>query len=232
MKFKAVFIFTILVFFINSGFRADEVVFKPTEEELTDQLIREKYDFMCLASWNLDYEPFRLACKGFQKLKMLGKVQNNMLTVIDFSRSANTERLWIIDMNYDVVAMTSLVAHGKNTGQEFAYSFSNKAGTNKSSLGFYITGESYDGDNGLSLRLDGQEYAFNSNARNRNVVIHGAEYVSEQFIAGNQRLGRSQGCPAVPQDLNATIIDFITGGSCLFIYYPDKYYLSKSKLVN
>ncbi len=232
MKFKAVFLFTMLVFLINSGFRADEVFFVPVEEELTDQLIREKYDFMCLGNWDLAYEPFHLAYKGFHKLKAQGKIQNNMLTIIDFSISSNTERLWIIDMNYDIVAMTSLVAHGKNSGQEYASHFSNKVGSNMSSIGFYITGESYDGENGLSLRLDGQESYFNTNARNRNVVIHGAEYVSDNFIAGNQRLGRSQGCPAVPEDLNATIIDFIANGSCLFIYYPDKYYLSKSKLIN
>ncbi|NRT11826.1 murein L,D-transpeptidase catalytic domain family protein [Flavobacterium sp. 14A] len=177
-------------------------------------------------------EVFTEALKGFQHLKEKGLISKNILTVIDFSMSSNLNRLWVIDLNTNSVLFNTLVAHGKNTGDEFANSFSNVSSSFKSSLGFYATGEIYVGKHGKSLRLDGLEKGINSNARERAVVIHGADYVSQNFIKNNSRLGRSLGCPAIPVALTNDIIQTIKDKSCLFIYYPSNGYRVSSKLVS
>lgn len=163
---------------------------------------------------------FSKALKGFYKLKEKGLIKKDILTLIDFSLSSNVKRLWVIDLASKTILFQSLVAHGRNTGEEFANSFSNAANSFKSSLGFYATGEVYNGKHGLSLRLDGLEKGINDNARNRGVVMHAADYVSNSFVKNNKRLGRSQGCPAVPIALSKEIISIIKDKSCLFIYHP------------
>ena len=178
-----------------------------------------------------EFTCFSTAVKGYNNLKAQGKIEKDLLTVIDFSKSSNTKRLWVIDMATQTVLYNTLVAHGRNSGNEFATTFSNDANSNKSSLGFYATGEIYRGKHGESLRLDGLEKGFNSNARNRAVVMHAADYVCQDFIRQHSRLGRSLGCPALPAKLNKEIIHLITGKSCLFIYYPSKNYTAHSKLI-
>ena len=165
-------------------------------------------------------ESFTKALKGFYDLQSKGKVQKNILTLIDFSLSSNTKRLWIIDLSTNTVLYNSLVAHGRNTGNEFANSFSNAAESFKSSLGFYATGEVYQGKHGMSLRLDGLERGVNDNARARAVVMHGADYVNQSFIKNHSRLGRSLGCPAIPMNMTKEIINVIKDKSCLYIYHP------------
>lgn len=178
------------------------------------------------------FDCFNMALDGFYMLKEKGLVKKNILTVVDFSLSSNTKRLWVIDLEKNVVLFQTLVAHGRNTGEEFAKNFSNQAESFKSSLGFYATGEVYEGKHGLSLKLDGLEKGLNDKARERAVVIHGADYVSESFIKQNKRLGRSQGCPAVPVEMNAKIINVIKDKSCLFIYHPSAAHEIISKLVS
>ncbi|MBC7867350.1 MAG: murein L,D-transpeptidase catalytic domain family protein, partial [Gloeobacteraceae cyanobacterium ES-bin-316] len=124
------------------------------------------------------------------------------------------------------------VAHGQNTGQEYANRFSNKPESFQSSLGFYITTSTYMGKNGFSLQLDGMENGINDLANERAIVMHGAPYVSESYIKTKGYIGRSHGCPAVPQQLNKPIIEKIKNGSCLFIYSNDKGYLKRSKILN
>ena len=165
-------------------------------------------------------ESFTKALKGFYALQAKGKVQKNVLTLIDFSLSSNKKRLWIIDLSTNTVLYNSLVAHGRNTGNEFANSFSNAAESFKSSLGFYATGEVYQGKHGMSLRLDGLERGVNDNARARAVVMHGADYVNQSFIQNHTRLGRSLGCPAIPMNMTKEIINVIKDKSCLYIYHP------------
>lgn len=176
-------------------------------------------------------ESFTEALKGFYLLKEKGVVKKNILTLIDFSLSSSAKRLWVIDLTTNTILYNSLVAHGRNTGDEFASSFSNSAQSFKSSLGFYATGEIYTGKHGKSLKLDGLEKGINSNARARAVVIHGADYVSNTFIQNNKRLGRSLGCPAIPMELTNEIIQTIKDKSCLFVYYPSEAYKVASKLV-
>jgi hypothetical protein len=163
---------------------------------------------------------FTQALKGFYLLKEKGLIKKNILTLVDFSLSSNLKRLWVIDLTTNTVLFQSLVAHGRNTGEEFANSFSNAQQSFKSSLGFYVTGEIYNGKHGMSLRLDGLEKGLNDNARSRGVVMHAANYVSSSFIKNNKRLGRSQGCPAIPEELSKDIINAIKDKSCLFIYHP------------
>ncbi len=165
-------------------------------------------------------ESFSRALIGFYDLKKKGIVTKDILTLVDFSLSSNTKRLWVIDLSTNKILYNSLVAHGRNTGNEFAKNFSNRAESYQSSLGFYATGEIYTGKHGKSLRLDGLEKGVNDNARSRAVVMHGADYVSESFIKNNSRLGRSLGCPALPRELTSEIIDLIKDKSCLYIYHP------------
>ena len=123
------------------------------------------------------------------------------------------------------------MAHGRNTGEEYAQTFSNAAESFKSSLGFYATGEVYNGKHGLSLKLDGQERGINHNARARAVVMHGASYSNPSVLRSQGYLGRSQGCPAIPEALKKQIINTVKGKSCLFIFHPSRSYEIASKLV-
>ncbi|MCJ7934212.1 MAG: murein L,D-transpeptidase catalytic domain family protein [Chryseobacterium sp.] len=179
----------------------------------------------------LNYEVFSKALTGFENLKKAGLLtgDSHLLTICDFSMSSNTKRLWVIDLNEKKVLFNSLVAHGKNTGEEFATNFSNRESSLQSSLGFYITDATYQGDNGYSLKLLGMDKGFNDAAYRRAIVLHGADYVSDGFAAMHKRIGRSWGCPAVPRDLTQPIINTIKGRNCLFIYYPDQDYLSSSE---
>ena len=177
-------------------------------------------------------EVLQKAIAGFVRLKSEGSVREdkNLLTIIDFSKSSNSKRLWIIDLDSRKVVHNTYVAHGRNSGNEFAKNFSNTPNSYSSSLGFYITAETYFGKHGLSLRLDGVEKNINHNARKRAIVMHGADYVSTDFIEKNGRLGRSYGCPSVPMEEHQTIIETIKEGSVMFIYAPDKNYAAASEL--
>jgi len=183
----------------------------------------------------LSFDVFDKAYRGYLNLLNEGKLSDDkhMLTICDFSLSSVQKRMWIIDLDKKKVTMNILVAHGQGSGKEFATSFSNKNSTHKSSLGFYVTGDTYDGDHGVSLKLYGMEPGYNSAAFDRGIVVHGADYVSEQFIENNENcLGRSWGCPAVPAHLSNTVINTIKDGTCLFIYYPEKKYLAHSLWIN
>lgn len=180
----------------------------------------------------LSFEAFKFGLKGYLKLQNEHQLKNSKyLTIVDMSSSSNNERFFIINMNTQEIEHKSLVAHGRNSGLEYAEKFSNIKSSHQTSLGFYKTAETYIGKHGVSLRLDGLEYS-NNKARERAIVIHAADYATENFIARNGRLGRSYGCPSLPTDGYEKVIEKIKEGSCLFIYYPQKTYLIKSKLAN
>ncbi|MCB9187992.1 MAG: murein L,D-transpeptidase catalytic domain family protein [Flavobacteriales bacterium] len=209
------------------------VVNPPVEEEILLDLgsfAEESYNR--LGTKDLFFKPYNLALKGYYQLLSKNKLRNtDYLTIVDFTKSSSEERMFIIDTKTWQVVHTSLVAHGMKTGDEFAETFSNTESSHQSSLGFYVTGEVYDGKHNMSLKLDGQEYS-NSNARDRGVVVHAADYVSEDYIKENGRLGRSFGCPALPHEGYNSVIEKIKDGSCFFIYYPEKEYMKKSKFLN
>jgi hypothetical protein len=181
---------------------------------------------------NINSQALKLAIHGYEKLKSLGRISNlRFLTIADFSKPSNEERLYVIDMVLEQIVIQTLVAHGKKSGTMFANMFSNKTSSNKSSLGFYVTGAIYNGKNGASLELNGMEKGINDHARNRSIVIHGADYVSPSFIKQQGYIGRSQGCPAVPNNQVMDIIESIQGASCMFVYAPNKTYLQKSSFI-
>lgn len=140
--------------------------------------------------------------------------------------------MWILNMDTKEVVFNTYVAHGRNTGGEFANQFSNQVNSHQSSLGFYVTGETYYGKNGLSLFIDGMEKKFNSKARERYVVIHGADYAEPEFINRYGRLGRSYGCPAVPNNIANDLIHKIKGKSVVFIHKSNEDYLKNSAFLN
>ncbi len=193
---------------------------------------QDVYDTLHLQSLQLTKQAFDLALQGFQKLLLSGKIKNpDILTIVDFSQPSTTKRMYIIDLKNRKLLEHSLVSHGRNTGQLMATSFSNRPESFQSSLGFYVTSETYSGKHGLSLRLDGMEKDINDNARERAIVIHGADYASENFCKSTGYLGRSYGCPAVPSNVSKAIINLLRDGSCLFIYFPDKNYRKNSSLI-
>lgn len=182
----------------------------------------------------LAFDIFNKAYRGYLNLKNADKLNNDkeILTVCDFTQSSNNDRMWIIDLKKRKVLYNTYVAHGAATGEEFATKFSNNFESHQSSIGFYVTGETYNGDHGNSLRLHGMDFGYNHNAFDRAIVMHGAGYVNEKFIKGNERLGRSWGCPAVDNKLAQPIINTVKGGTCLFIYYPEKNYLKSGYWMN
>ncbi len=168
-----------------------------------------------------------LALNGYAQLQ--DKLKKPLLTVIDYSLPSTQKRLWIIDLRQQKILLHTVVAHGRNSGALLAEKFSNRPESYQSSLGFFQTGEAYQGKHGYSLRLDGLEAGINDQARARAVVIHGADYAKETVAATAGRLGRSLGCPAVPPDLSTPLIKLIKEGSLLFIYGKDPNYLRMSK---
>ncbi|WP_396158626.1 murein L,D-transpeptidase catalytic domain family protein [Flavobacterium sp.] len=179
-----------------------------------------------------ELEIFTKAFEGYTALETQGKIKNNILTIIDFSLSSTKERMWVIDMLNKKVILQTLVSHGIKSGKEFAKSFSNQNESYKSSLGFFLTGETYIGKHGISLKLDGLEFGLNDKARERAIVIHGAEYVSKKLANRQGYLGRSQGCPAVATAIAPKLIQTIKNKSVLFIYHPTRMYVNKSKLAS
>ena len=190
------------------------------------------YDSLQLNLKGLSKEAYNYALLGYNKLLQTGKLKNDeTLTIIDFSLPSTAKRLFVIDMKLGEVLFNSLVSHGRNSGKDMANDFSNSNNSFKSSLGFYVTSDTYIGKHGLSMRLEGEEKGINDNALTRGIVMHSADYVNENLIRSQGYIGRSQGCPAVPPQLHKAIIEKIKNGSCLFMYSPVKTYLSKSTFV-
>jgi hypothetical protein len=185
------------------------------------------YNETQLSELGLSKSVFESAFSGWKKLRENKLITSNILSIADLSQSSNSRRLYIIDLDNSIVLYNTYVAHGRNSGEEYANSFSNSPESLKSSLGFFLTGETYTGKHGLSLHLKGLEKGINDLAECRSIVIHGADYVDESFIEKYGRLGRSQGCPAISQELTLPIIRNIKGGSCFMIYHPS--YLKYTK---
>jgi L,D-transpeptidase catalytic domain len=191
------------------------------------------YNAIQLDQYGLSKEAFDYAWKGYQillKKKLISR--NNYLTICDFSQSSGQKRLYIIDVCNNKLLINTYVAHGRNSGGEYATHFSNKPESLQSSLGFYITSNTYIGEHGLSLRINGVDPGYNDKALERSIVIHGAAYVDAARAREGIFMGRSYGCPAVPQKESTNIITTIKNGTCLFIYHPDKNYLHGSKILN
>ncbi len=191
------------------------------------------YDSLQLSGLGLSKAAFEYALTGYNTLIEAGKIQkDNILTIIDFSLPSSKKRLFVIDLVSGQLLFNTFVSHGRNSGTVIATRFSNAFNSLKSSLGFYTTAGTYQGKHGYSLRLEGLEAGINDNAFKRGIVIHSANYVSENTANSKGFIGRSQGCPAIPESLKKPIIETIRDGSCLFVYSPDRFYTSHSKLLN
>ncbi len=189
--------------------------------------IFDKYMQMQPALKDLDLPVFMNAYLGYLNLKAAGLAQSPILTIVDFKKPSTSPRMWILDLEKDSLLLHTWSAHGKGSGLEKAETFSNIPGSQQTSLGFYLTGEEYIGKNGRSLRIDGMDEGFNTNARKRHVVMHGADYVSMETIAAKGYLGNSEGCPAVSHEVNDQVIDWVKGRSVLFIAGNTEGYRSK-----
>ena len=226
MKIITACLFLLLIPMVNSARFADFNASKIVIDDI--------YTLIRLADTGLARNVFELAVKGLKKLDSNGKLQNpSIVTIADYSQSSNKKRFYVIDLKNKKLLFNTYVAHGRRTGDEFAKYFSNAEGSLKSSLGFYVTEHPIIGSHtGFALMINGVEKGINDNALRRAIIIHAAEYATENFIKKFGRLGRSLGCPALPPDLNKPIIESIKGGTCLFIYNPDNNYIHSSSLLN
>lgn len=190
------------------------------------------YEGLNLKERGLSEEAFQYAIRGYNQLLNQGKISNDsLLTIIDFSKPSTEKRLFVIDIQNMEVLFQTYVAHGMKSGKLYAQKFSNVVHSNMSSLGFYVTSNTYVGQHGYSLKLEGLERGINDNARRRAIVMHSADYASDGFINLQGYLGRSYGCPAIPRKESKPIIETIKDGTCMFIYAPSKSYEMNSKLL-
>lgn len=183
---------------------------KPIEVEIAESYIPFR--------GQIGFRAFEMAYMGYKYYSSNGTVHNDTVIIIDYDLPSTEPRMFVVDLSENKILHQSLVAHGKNSGENMALQFSNIEGSLQSSVGFFRTGERYQGKHGLSLRLDGLERGVNDEARTRNIVIHSADYVSKKFIAENQRLGRSFGCPALPEEEYPETLDLMDDQVLLFIF--------------
>jgi hypothetical protein len=210
-------------FFTNDPLRSNS--FYPEMELIYDSLHLEKI--------GLKKEAFNYAYTGYKKLEEEGVLnKEGLITICDFSQSSKRKRLYLIDLNECKLLLNTYVAHGRNSGGEYARKFSNRPESRQSSLGFYRTKTTYWGGHGLALTLSGLEPGFNDKAERRKIVLHGSLYIGDNYRRWGKFMGRSFGCPAVPMKQSKILINTIKDGSCLFIYHPSKNYLSGSKILN
>ena len=180
---------------------------------------------------DIDEQGMTLALKAFNRLKEEHLLKKEILVIIDYRKPSFKERFFVLDMKHEKLLFKTLVAHGRNSGFIHSSKFSNRLGSYMSSLGVFLTGERYIGRHGPSLNLDGLEEGINTLARKRRIVIHGASYVSRQFIKQYGHLGRSLGCPALPEKVAADVIDTIKDGCCVVALGNDPSYLSISRIL-
>ena len=189
-------------------------------------------DFEAASRGSIEDTVFDLALNAASCAVRSGKVTRpRTLTVIDYSRPSSEKRMWVYDLQTKNLLYEELVAHGQGSGGNVPHAFSNEPDTHRTSLGLFATDKPYVGRNGYSLRLDGLDAGINDRARERAIVIHGAPYVSEDFVKANGRLGRSWGCPAIRADIAHEMINRIKEGGLVFAYYPDKGWLQSSKFL-
>lgn len=214
----------LLLFFLPFGYSSNTEATTPTLK------VSENYELYTeLNLQNLiPYEAFEQAMTGHKRIE---RDKKDIITLIDFTKPSTSERLFVIDLKNKKLLLSSVVSHGRNSGGNYATSFSNKNGSYQSSLGFYITENTYRGKNGYSLVLNGVEKGINDQAKARAIVIHGAKYANPSVIGSSGRLGRSLGCPALPEAVNAAVIDAIKGGSLLYIYANNKNYLAQTQIL-
>jgi len=191
------------------------------------------YSYMDLENDGLNEQAFEYAWRGYHNMLKKGLIRKkSVLTICDFSQPSYSPRMYVIDVRHKKLLYRTYVAHGQNSGEDYATSFSNDPDSYKSSLGFYVTKRTYIGRNGLSLRISGVDTGYNDRAAKRNIVLHGSSYVNPQYMSDFGTIGTSQGCPAMPTGISPKVIRAVRNGSCLFIYHPTQEYLEGSVVIN
>jgi hypothetical protein len=214
-------------------FNASAEVKKAFEVKMVIQQALTLYDSMKLGKSGLNQKAFEYAWRGYHNLMKQGKLKKSyVLTVCDFTQSSSSKRMYVIDVAHKKLLFNTYVSHGMNSGVEYATTFSNKANSFKSSLGFFVTSKTYVGRNGLSLKVQGLEKGYNDLAAKRHIVLHGSDYITPEYLKDNGEMGRSLGCAAMPNVMSPKIIKTIKNGSCLFIYHPTTNYLIHSNVIN
>lgn len=222
-----VILITLLLFFTIPGLKNDSSALS-SDDAISELPYASLYKELGMDS-EISFQAFYQAMTGYEQIKK----KKSLLTIIDFSKPSTDKRLYVINPETKEILYKSVVAHGRNSGDNYATSFSNKLGSCQSSLGFFLTENTYTGRNGFSLIIDGLEKGINDNAKKRAVVIHGADYLNPSLGKSCGRLGRSWGCPALPRDLNKEIIDAIKGGSVIYAFsknHNDEYLKESSVL--
>ncbi len=214
-------------------FNASAAVKKAFEVKMVIKQALTLYDSMKLDQSGLNQKAFEYAWRGYHNLLKQGRLKKSyVLTVCDFTQSSSNKRLYVIDVAHKKLLFNTYVSHGMNSGVEYATSFSNRANSFKSSLGFFVTSKTYFGRNGLSLKVQGLEKGYNDLAAKRHIVLHGSDYITPEYLKDNGEMGRSLGCAAMPNVMSPKIIKTIKNGSCLFIYHPTVNYLTHSNVIN
>jgi hypothetical protein len=212
---------------------ADKAAAKAAELRMVINQASFIYTSMNLSDQGLDPKAFEYAWRGYHNLLKKGVIhKRSVLSICDFSQSSRAKRMYVIDVQHRKLLYRTYVAHGQNSGDEYATSFSNEPNSYKSSLGFYVTMRTYIGHNGLSLKLNGVDSGYNDMALQRQIVLHGSSYVSDKYMQNYGTLGTSLGCPALPAAVSGKIIRLVKDGSCLFIYHPTPQYLDNSPVIN
>jgi hypothetical protein len=230
MKLTSLIFLSLCFSSIIAGYKPDkskEPLSATSGTEIIDNYCTTFYGMLRSEGSKPGYEVFKKALTGFFNLKAGNIIEKNILTIIDFSISSRFDRMWIINMNKMEVVCQPCSSRTQQR-RRICGSFSNSPSSYQSSLGFYLTGETYTGRHGLSLSLDGVEPGINDKARERAIVIHGADYVSRDFISRYGRLGRSYGCPSIPMKDHEKIIKMLSGRSCIYIHFPDNKYQNSS----
>jgi hypothetical protein len=220
-----------LVTFLSSALLSVNLTTSATDLNNASFDLEKEVKSLAAKAPDLKPEVLKLALNAYNKASTNGAVKKQLLTVIDYSLPSSKQRMWIFDLKKDELLYKLNVAHGRNSGMSTPNHFSNRNSSKQSSLGTFVTKETYIGSKGYSLNLQGLEKGFNDHAYSRRVVIHGAWYVEPDFIKRAGRAGRSWGCPSIAKSLAKPVINTIKGGSVIFAYFPDKNYLKKSEFV-
>ena len=219
------YVFSLIIYFIFSLSLFAEINFSndfklSIKKKFSDMDIKLMYTELCLND-KVSFSCFNNAMHGLEKiedLEIFDNSNNNLLVMVDYTKPSTEERLFIIDLRKKQLLISSLVTHGRGTGDLYATKFSNKNNSYSTSSGFYLTGNIYNGKHGESLELYGLEKGKNDNAKKRTIVMHSAYYANKAFAEKYGRLGRSKGCLVLPTDLNAKIIKLISCGVVLYVH--------------